>query len=562
MRTAVHASSSILIGSSMKRSRMVCRLLPFAILLFCVFPVLGQESVEGGPSLEKDYIHMLHTNVTRFDEDVNPDAWILVGDVRFRRDSMYMYCDSAHYFQKKNAFQAFGNVRMEQGDTLFLYGDYLDFDGETNLARVRNNVRLIDKNSVLETDSLDFDRNVNVGFFFEYGILSDEGSTLSSYYGEYDVNTKEALFLDDVSLENPRFRMLSDTLRYSTSSKVATIMGPTNIYGEESEIYSERGRYNTASRQAQLLDRSVLYNDKKEMTADSIFYDASEGYSEAFGNIIYSDTVSRNMLTGAYAYMDEIADSAYVTGRALVADFSQRDTLFMHSDTIWAVSYNVGTDSLYRMIKAYDKVRAWSVDMQAVCDSAVFDSRDTCMTMYKDPILWNGDVQLLGEVVKVYMDSASIDWAHIINQTLYVEPVDSVNYNQICGKEMKFFFNEGRLAEMQVIGSVNVVFYPLDDEGNFVGMNTTTAGITKAYIKDGKVDKVVVPNEASGVFYPMSQRPPAACFLENFALFDYVRPKSKEDLFNWRGKSDDMKLKVFNRESVPLPTLDRFKNDN
>lgn len=532
------------------------------LLLSCVLTLSAQDSGVNGPSQEKDYIHMLHTNVTRFDEAVNPDAWILVGDVRFRRDSMYMYCDSAHYFQKKNAFQAFGNVRMEQGDTLFLYGDYLDFDGETNIARVRNNVRLIDKNSVLETDSLDFDRNVNVGFFFEYGILSDEGSTLSSYYGEYDVNTKEALFLDDVSLENPRFRMLSDTLRYSTDSKVATIVGPTNIYGDESEIYSERGRYNTHNRQAMLLDRSVLFNDRKEMTADSIFYDASSGYCEAFGDIIYSDTINRNMLTGGYAYLNEIVDSAYVTERALVADFSQKDTLFMHSDTIWAVSYNQDTDSLYRLIKAYNKVRAWSIDMQAVCDSLVFDSRDTCMTMYKDPILWNGDVQLLGEVVKVYLDTASIDWVHIINQTLYVEPVDSINYNQICGKEMKFFFNEGRLAEMHVIGSVNVVFYPIDDEGNYVGMNTTTAGVTKAYLKDGQVDKVVVPKEATGVFYPMSQRPPEKRHLENFALFYYARPQNKDDLFTWRGKGDDMKLKVFKRDSVPLPTLDRFKNND
>ncbi len=538
------------------------RALLLTFLVIYILPVCAQDVTGDSLSMEKDYVHMLHTNVTRFDETINPDAWILVGDVRFRRDSMYMYCDSAHYFQKKNAFQAFGNVRMEQGDTLFLYGDYLDFDGETNIARVRNNVRLIDKNSVLETDSLDFDRNVNVGFFFEYGILSDEGSTLSSYYGEYDVDTKEALFLDDVSLENPRFRMLSDTLRYSTYTKIATIIGPTNIYGDESEIYSERGRYNTTNRQAELLDRSVLFNDKKELTADSIFYDANIGYSEAFGDIIYSDTINRNMLTGGYAYMNEIVDSAYVTERALVADFSQKDTLFMHSDTIWAVSYNIDTDSLYRMVKAYDKVRAWSVDMQAVCDSMVLDSRDSCMTMYKDPILWNEGVQLLGEVIKVYMDSTSIDWVHIINQTLYVEPVDSVNYNQICGKEMKFFFDEGRLAEMHVISSVNVIFYPLDDDGFHVGMNTTTAGMIKAYIKDGQVDKVFVPKEASGVFYPMSQRPMAERYLDNFALFDYVRPLNKEDVFNWRGKSDDMKLKVFNRESVPLPTLDRFKNDD
>lgn len=537
------------------------RIIQFLILLVCAAGAFAQEGAESSSSSKKSYIHMLHTNVTRFDEKVNPDAWILVGDVRFRRDSMYMFCDSAHYFQKKNSFQAFGNVRMEQGDTLFLYGDYLDFDGETNLARVRNNVRLIDKNTVLETDSLDFDRNVNIGSFFEYGILSDEESTLCSYYGQYDINSKEAAFLDDVSLENPRFRILSDTLRYNTQSKVASIVGPTNIYSEESEIYSEKGRYNTSNRQATLLERSVIFNGKKEVTADSIFYDAASGYSEAYGNIVYTDTVNRNMLTGGYAYINELVDSAYVTGRALVADFSQKDTLFMHSDTIWAVSYNLDTDSLYRQLKAYKKVRAWSTDMQAVCDSLVFDSRDTCLTMYKDPILWNGNVQLLGEEVKVYMDSTSIDWVHVINQTLYVEPVDSVNYNQIRGKEMMFHFNDGKLAEMNVVGSVEIVFFPLDDDSLYVGMNTTSAGRATAYVKDGQVDKVVVPDKSSGVFYPMSQRPPESCYLENFAWFNYVRPLGKEDLFIWRGKDANQRLKTYKRDSVPLPTLDRFRKE-
>ena len=530
--------------------------------LYCAAFVCAQDGMDAGSSSEKkSYIHMLHTNVTRFDEKVNPDAWILVGDVRFRRDSMYMYCDSAHYFQKRNAFQAFGNVRMEQGDTLFLYGDYLDFDGDTNLARVRNNVQLIDKNTVLETDSLDFDRNTNVGYFFDYGVLSDDESTLSSYYGEYNVDSKNALFLDDVSVENPQFRMLSDTLRYNTVSKVAAVVGPTNMYSGSSEVYSERGRYNMASRQAVLLDRSVLYNGNKDVTADSIFYDMQSGYSEMFGNIIYKDPVDRNMLTGEYAYLNEIVDSVYVTERALVVDFSQRDSLFMHADTIWAVSRNLQTDSLYRLVKAYNKVRAWGPSMQAVCDSLVFDSRDTCMTMYKDPILWNNDVQLLGEEVRIYMDSTSIDWVHIINQTLYAEPMDSSNYNQISGKEMKFFFEENKLAEMQVIGSVKIVFFPLDEDSTFVGMNTTSAGRATAYVKDGQVESVVVPKESSGVFYPMSQRPPEACYLDNFSWFDYVRPTGKEDVFVWRGKDEGKRLKVVKRESVPLPTLDRFRKE-
>ena len=532
------------------------------ILFLMSLPLFSQDfkaDTRPQQSGKKSYVHLLHTDVTRFDEAIDPEAWILVGNVSFRRDSMYMFCDSAHYYQKQNSFLAFGNVRMEQGDTLFLYSDNLDFNGITNIARVRNNVRLIDKDVVLETDSLDFDRNRNLGYFFEYGVLYDGTGTLRSYYGDYNLDTKKAVFIDDVTLENSTFLMLSDTLHYNTNNNVATIVGPTNIYTGGTEVYSEHGTYNTATRHATLVERPVLFNDNRNVTADSIFYDTNLGYSEVFGNIVFTDTINRNMLTGEYAFLDEIRDSAYVTGRAMAIDFSQRDSLFVHSDTIWAVSYNLETDSLYRLVRACHKVRAWGQNVQAVCDSLVFDSRDTCMTMYNDPILWNGDLQLLGEVVKVYMKDSSIDWVNILNQTLYVEKLDSTFYNQIKGKEMEFYFSEGELREMQVIGNVEIIFYPLDSDSTYIGMNTTTAGRTIAYMKDRKVEKVVVPKDSKGVFYPMGQRPENKRFLTNFAWFDYVRPLSKEDIFNWRGKGSGMELKIIKKDRIPLPTLDRFK---
>ena len=283
------------------------RLLLFISLFFVSLPMFSQElrpdTVPSRP-VKKSYVHLLHTDITRFDEAIDPEAWILVGNVNFRRDSMYMFCDSAHYFQKKNAFQAFGNVRMEQGDTLFLYGDYLDFDGVTNIARVRNNVRLIDKDLVLETDSLDFDRNRNLGYFFEYGVLYDGTGTLKSYYGDYNLDTKKAVFIDDVTLENSQFLLLSDTLHYNTNNNVATIVGPTNIYSGKTEVYSEHGTYNTATKYATLVERPVLYNENRNVVADSIFYDTNLGYSEVFGNIVYTDTINKNLLTGEYAFLD------------------------------------------------------------------------------------------------------------------------------------------------------------------------------------------------------------------------------------------------------------------
>jgi hypothetical protein len=179
--------------------------------------------------------------------------------------------------------------------------------------------------------------------------------------------------------------------------------------------------------------------------------------------------------------------------------------------------------------------------------------------MYKDPILWNGGLQLLGEVVKVYLNDSTINWVNVIDQSLYVEKLDSTVYNQIKGKEMEFYFTDGELREMHVIGSVEVVIYPLDSDSTYIGMNTTTSGRIIAYMKDRKVERVVVPKDSKGVFYPMSQRPEEKRFLDCFAWFDYVRPLSKWDIFNWRGKGGDKELKVIKKEKIPLPTLDRFK---
>ena len=243
---------------------------------------------------------------------------------------------------------------------------------------------------------------------------------------------------------------------------------------------------------------------------------------------------------------------------ALAVDYSQGDSLFLHADTIWMVTQNLDSDSLFRQIRAYNKVRAFRKDIQAVCDSLIFDSRDSCMTMYKDPILWNNGQQLVGEEIKLYMDSSSIDWVHVINQTLYAEKVDSAEFNQINGKEMKFIFKDKKLHEMQVIGGVHVIYFPLDDDSTMIGMNTTMAGKLIGTMQDGKVHKLVIPTKSSGVLYPMSQIPPKERYLENFVWFDYVRPISKEDVFYWRGKRRGEELKKIKRASVPLPSLDRF----
>ena len=511
---------------------------------------------ESADTTDDRYVYLLHADETRFNQRINPDAQILVGDVVFRHDSMYMYCDSALFYEASNSLDAYGNVRMNQGDTLFLYGDRLYYNGDEMLAKVRDNVVMIDKEMTLTTDSLNYDRTINLGYYFNWGTVEDTLNVLTSEWGEYDTQTNDAVFNYEVTLTNPNFVLTSDTLLYNTRTQVATITGPSDIKSNRNHIYSTLGRYYTATEQAHLLNRSVLSNDNKRLIGDSIYYDRNNGFGEAFDNVELDDFAGKTRLTGNYTYYNELADSAYATRRAIAIDYSQGDSMFIHGDTLRLLTRHPDTDSVYRIVQAYRKVRIYREDVQAVCDSLEFNSLDSCMTMYFDPVIWNGPQQVLGEVIRVYLNDSTVEWAHVENQALIVERVDTNQYNQISGREVKAYFVNGNIDRSDVEGNVLVIYYYTEAGDSIAfGMNTTECTYLTAYMKDRQVDKLLIKNQSNGVFYPITQIPTGKDKLPNFAWLNKLRPLSKEDIMIWRGKSNEQKLKVTKRREVPLPSL-------
>lgn len=537
----------------------------FSLGILCLFAFcLGAQVQPGrrGGQPAKSKVYLLHSDVLKKSKkNPDPDAQILVGNVAFRHDSIYMYCDSACFYEKTNSLEAFDNVKMVQGDTLFLYGDYLFYDGNTQIAQVRNNVRMENRTTTLETDSLNYDRIENLGYFFDRGTLMDEENVLTSDWGEYSPATKVSVFNYDVKLVNPKFTLTSDTLRYNTMSKVASIVGPSDIDSDNNHIYSELGFYYTQIGQAELLNRSVLTNEGKRLTGDSLFYDREKGVGEAFYDVVFTDTIGKNMLKGDYCYYSEPTGYAFATDRAVAVDFSQGDSLFLHADTLQLFTYHLDTDSMYREMRGYHKVRMFRTDMQGVCDSLVFSSKDTCLTMYRDPILWNAQQQLLGEEIRVYMNDSTIDWAHIHNQALSVERLDSVNYNQVTGKDMKAYFKGGEMHQVDVISSVRVVYYWMEKDSTLMGMNVSETSELSIFLENRKMKKMLMKPKTNGVFYPMDQLPADKMKLDNFAWFDYVRPQNKEDIFNWRGKKAGQELKKSNRGVAPLPNKMLFNKE-
>lgn len=533
------------------------------LLILCLFGLCVAESFEaprkkrGNRRKVDERVYLVHANQLSYDQyGRNPDAQVLNGKVHFRHKGANLTCDSAYFYEASNSFEAFGHVKMKQGDTLTLVSDYAYYDGNDQMALARHNVVLTHRGTKLYTDSLDFDRLYNLGYFFEGGKMVDKKNVLTSDWGEYHTETREAIFNYNVHLKNPKFLLLTDTLHYNTLTSVAHIVGPSKITSGASVINTSQGYYNTNTEKAQLFGRSTLVNKQKELTGDSLYYDEKVGISEGFRNVVYEDKENKNRLYCDRFWYNEQTGDAYATERAKLVDYSQKDTLYMHADSMKMYSHNLETDSVWREIHCFNKVRMYRMDVQAVCDSLVYNTKDSCMTMYKDPITWNLDRQLLGEVIEIFMKDSTIDRAHVIGQASSIEKIDEENhYNQVSSKEMFAYFIEGAIHESDAQGNVLAIYYPVDDkDSSFVGMNYTETEEMKMYLKDRKLQKIWMP-KAEGTLYPMTQIPPGQMKLQNFAWFDYIRPVDKDDIFNWRGKGEGNEIKVQKRHAAPLQTL-------
>ena len=482
-------------------------------------------------------VYLVHADVLHFDQYKNPDATILNGKVHFTHVGARLYCDSAYFYEASNSFEAFGHVKMDQGDTLSLFSDYAYYDGNEQIARARYNVVLKNRKTTLYTDSLDFDRLYDNAYFFEGGKMVDGNTTLTSDWGEYNTKTKMSVFNYDVKMKSPKFFLTTDTLYYDNANSMAHIVGPSNITSGDSHIYSEQGYYDSKNEQARLMNRSVLNNQGKTMIGDSVWYDSKQGISQAFRDVVYVDSVNKNKLTGNYGEYYEHTGFALCTDSAVAIDYSQGDSLYMHADTFKVVTYNIETDSVYRKVYAFHHVRAYRTDVQAICDSLVYNSLDSCMTLYKDPVIWNVNQQLVGDEIQVFMKDSVINRAHVIGNAFSIQQLksDTTLYNQVSSKEMFAYFTDGNIREAQAKDNVLIGYY--FEEGDTVAIiyNYQETTELRMFLKDRKLQSVWTP-KTTGTMYPINQIPPEKKRLNGFAWYDAARPKDRYDIFVWRPK--------------------------
>lgn len=530
--------------------------------LLCLFvlsllPALAQKKVKTAPKTD-DRVYLVHSDELRYDQyGLVPDAQIVKGNVQFMHKGAKMWCDSAYFYQQTNSFRAFGHVRMVQGDTLSLTCERAYYDGQAQLMEARKNVWLKHRGQTLNTDSLNYDRLYNNAYFFEGGTLTDKNQKLVADWGQYNTQTREAVFYYNVKMiENDRI-ITTDTLQYNTLTSMAHVLGPSQITSKTGVIETRDGYLNTKTSMSTLYGRSTVNDKDKTITGDSLYYDDKTGQSEGYGDVVYVDKKNKNSLLCQRFKYNEKTGAGWATGKLLAKVYSQKDTLYVHADSVKFFTYNINTDSVYRMAHCFKHVRAYRQDVQAVCDSMVANSKDLCLTMYRDPIVWNANRQLLGEVIKIYMQDSTVKEAHVLGQALSVEQMpDSVHFNQLSSKDMFAYFIDGNVRRNDAVSNVRSIYFSVDDkDSTLIGLNYLETDTMRMFISAERQLQKIWTCRFEATLYPMSQIPPGKEKLEAFGWFDYVRPLNKDDLFEWRPKAAGSELKKVQPRTLPKQRL-------
>lgn len=465
--------------------------------------------------------------------DVNqleaPDAALLTGNVRVNHDGVIMTCNKAYYFQKENYIKAFGDVQLVQGDTLYLNSKYAEYNGNMKQAYATGDAIMRSPESTLVTDTINFNRNTQEVYYNSNGTITNRDNILKSKSGKYYVAEKKFQFLTAVTITNPKTVIKSNHLDYYSNSGHSYLFGPSTITSKTNYIYTEKGFYDTKRNLAHFLRKSYIKYDDRLIEGDSLYYDRNREFASATRNVKITDSVNRGIVKGHYAELYKFKDSMFVTKRAVAVNFVENDSVYIHGKKLMVTGPEGN-----RIIRAFKNVRFYKTDMSGKCDSIHSNSKTALTKLIGNPILWNGESQITGDIMHLIGDKATqkIDSLKVLNNTFIVsKDTLGTGFNQVKGQNLFGKFLEGKLHDVDIIKNAEVIYYMRNDAQELIGINKNVSSKINIIFDKKEIETITFFKQVDGTIYPEKDLPEPDRKLRGLVWRGDEKIKSKDDIF-------------------------------
>jgi len=488
------------------------------LLLLLSFSTIAQNSKR---------IEILNADNTYANANIHPDYWRLIGNVSFKHNDAIMTCDSAYHYTAENKMKAFGKIKINQGDSITLTGEMLTYFGKEKKADIKGDVVLIDKHMTLNTEQVFYNLSTNIASYPSKGTIIDNEKTINSKRGAYHSNIHKFIFKDSVVVLAKDYKILTDNMHYNSNSEVTYFFGPSFIISDTKTIYCENGWYNTKTDIAQFRENSYITTDNYLLKGDSLYYNKNKKYGKAFSNVELIDTVENMTVFGGIAEYFEVEEKVIISEKPMLELLFEEDTLFMHAKQ-FVSQQKIGD----KKVLAYNNVKFFKTDFQGKCDSLSYNFSDSVVDMYDRPVLWSDGFQITADSLQFLVHKGEISRMFLNPNPMIIAQEDSLDYNQIKGKNMTAYFNDNKMRRMDIEGNGQSIFIVTDEETkDKIGLNYTECTDLILYFKESKLDAVNYEIKPNSVTTPYQDVEEKNRYLKGFDWRGKEQPKSKKDIF-------------------------------
>lgn len=496
------------------------------------------------------------------DKDTSGKFISIAGHAFVQQERIKFYADSIVLNQKDNIMEAFGNVHINDADSVHIYSQYLKYLSKERKAFLNQNVKLTDGKGVLTTNQLEYDTQLKIGKYFNGGKVVTQKTTVTSTEGYYYGDTRDVYFKKKVLLVAPDYKIVTDTLLYNLNTEISTFVCPSTIYNGKRIITAKDGYYDLKHKKATFYQRPFVNDSTYTFTADNVAYDDSTGLGEAQGNAVYrsKDSVGGYDIIANNIKTNKKKESFLATQSPILFLKQEGDTIYVSADTLYSAritdlrksrnipvirdtgligikgsfSKSIHTDSSKnRFFEGYYHVKIFSDSLQALGDSLFYSLEDSTFRLLKNPIVWTQENQITGDTIYLYLQNKKPERLYVFENSMAISKQSKDYYNQVRGNNMNALFKNGKINFIRTKGSpAENVYYAVDDNKKFVGVNKSTSDLINVYFEDGKPQKVVFVNNLEGTLYPMLQVNHEEIKVRKFQWFDDKRPKTKFDILS------------------------------
>jgi lipopolysaccharide export system protein LptA len=484
------------------------------------------------------------------------------GNVVLINDSATLRTQSLFYNMSTGIsnYPSKGTIESGQNKIVSSQGIYNKY---TKQSFFKKDVVVTNPQYIIHTDTMNYNTGTKiVDFQGPTIIVSNQNDSIYCEKGWYNTNNDISSFRQNAWLKYSGRIIKGDTLYFEKISGLGKAYGHIETVDTSNNIIV-RGNYATYDRNK----KSALITKKAMMIqvdkTDSLYLHADTIFSGVFtvatkkrisdSLALHNDTIKtiKESTQNKKETPKNTIENTKVSKKKKIKDKeSEKKALALSKETLKAptdtTSGNQDSSNFitsvdtFKFVRACHHVKFFRSDLQGKCDSMYYSFKDSTLQFLGSPVLWTGAIQMKAERITLFTKNKVMERMEMINSAFIINQDDSINYNQIRGRNMTGYFVKNELHRMLVVGNGQTIYFARDkSKGPIIGIQKCeSTNIALQFKKKGKpekvaLDKITYIKTVAGVFHPPHELTGNDLKLKDFEWLEDDRPKSWLDIFNW-----------------------------